>query len=239
MPRAARQALLGLTLLALLAGFVSLGVWQLDRRVWKLALIERVEQGLQAAPVSAPARADWPRIDRDQAYRRLRIEGRWLDGHEALVQAVTERGAGWWLLAPLQREDGSLVWINRGFVDEAHRHPEQRAAGDGPGTVTLTGLLRLSEPGGAFLRQNDPSAQRWYSRDVLALSAAAGLPLADTAPYFIDADAASSPGWPLGGLTIVRFHNSHLVYALTWFGMALLVIVAAAILVRHERRRLD
>lgn len=239
MPKAARQALLGLTLLALLAGFIGLGVWQLERRVWKLALIERVELGLQAEPVAAPARADWPAIDRDQAYRRLRIEGRWLEGHEALVQAVTERGAGWWLLAPLQREDGSTVWINRGFVDEAHRRAEQRAAGDGSGAVRLTGLLRLSEPGGAFLRKNDPAAGRWYSRDVVALSLAAGLPVDSTAPYFIDADAASSPDWPLGGLTILRFHNSHLVYALTWFGMALLVVVAAVILLRHERRRLD
>lgn len=239
MPRAARQALLALTLLALFAGFVSLGVWQLERRVWKLALIERVEQGLKAEPVPAPGRADWPSLDRDQAYRRLRIEGHWLPEHETLVQAVTERGAGWWLLVPLAREDGSLVWINRGFVDDAHRRPEQREPVAPETPLMLTGLLRLSEPGGAFLRKNDPAAGRWYSRDVAALSAAAGLPAADTAPYFIDADAASSPGWPVGGLTVVRFHNSHLVYALTWFGMALGVIAAAVLVLRHERRRLD
>jgi surfeit locus 1 family protein len=46
-----------------------------------------------------------------------------------------------------------------------------------------------------------------------------GLP--QLAPFFIDADR-SGDGWPRGGMTVVRFTNNHLVYALTWFGLALL-----------------
>ncbi len=38
----------------------------------------------------------------------------------------------------------------------------------------MTGLLRLSEPKGAFLRSNDPKDDRWYSRDVAAIAAARG-----------------------------------------------------------------
>jgi surfeit locus 1 family protein len=77
----------------------------------------------------------------------------------------------------------------------------------------------VSEPHGGFLRANQPPAGRWYSRDVDAIARARGLPQA--APYFIDADATpNSGGWPRGGLTVIRLRNSHLAYALTWFGLA-------------------
>ncbi|MCA3579738.1 MAG: SURF1 family protein, partial [Bradyrhizobium sp.] len=87
---------------------------------------------------------------------------------------------------------------------------------------SVTGLLRMSEPKGGFLRSNDPAAGRWYSRDVAAIAATRGL--SQVAPYFIDADATPNPGGtPLGGLTIVRFPNNHLIYALTWFALAFML----------------
>jgi surfeit locus 1 family protein len=84
----------------------------------------------------------------------------------------------------------------------------------------------MSEPGGAFLRSNDPANDRWFSRDVAAIAASKGL--ADVAPYFVDADATPVPGGlPIGGLTIVRFRNSHLVYALTWYALAMMSTAGA------------
>jgi surfeit locus 1 family protein len=94
----------------------------------------------------------------------------------------------------------------------------------------VTGLLRLTEPGGAFLLSIDAAANRWYSRDVAAIAAVQGV--APVAPYFIDADRIGD-GWPRGGMTMVRFPNNHLVYALTWFALAGLV---ASLLWRVARR---
>ncbi|MGH1560282.1 SURF1 family protein [Caulobacter segnis] len=102
----------------------------------------------------------------------------------------------------------------------------------------MIGLLRSSEPRGGFLRTNQPGQGRWYSRDVQAIAAAHHL--INTAPYFVDADAAPNPGgWPLGGLTVVRFPNSHLIYALTWFGLALLTSGAGFYVARDARRNRD
>jgi surfeit locus 1 family protein len=110
----------------------------------------------------------------------------------------------------------------------------------------VSGLLRISEPGGGFLRKNDPAGEHWYSRDVQAIAAARGLSHARVAPFFIDAeaDAAKGPGaqsrpgeeTPVGGLTVITFHNSHLVYALTWYALALMVAGAGVWLVRDERK---
>jgi surfeit locus 1 family protein len=103
------------------------------------------------------------------------------------------------------------------------------------GPVTVTGLLRITEPKGGFLRHNDPAAQRWYSRDVDAI--AAQLNLAQAAPYFIDADTAlDGPGQPRGGLTVVEFPNNHLVYCITWFALALMLAGGAWFVARDEWR---
>src|SRR5690606_36844343 len=98
------------------------------------------------------------------------------------------------------------------------------------------GLLRLSEPGGGFLRRNMPAENRWYSRDVAAIAAARGLD--DVAPFFVDAEpgaAAGADSWPRAGLTITRFSNNHLGYALTWFALALLVAWGGWRIARDER----
>ncbi len=95
---------------------LGLGTWQVERRTWKLDLIARVDARVHAPPVPAPSPADWPRVGPDDAYRHVRLSGTFLNDRETLVQAVTERGGGFWVLTPLRRPDGSLVLINRGFV---------------------------------------------------------------------------------------------------------------------------
>lgn len=217
-PSAARRiALLGLTGLLTLV-FAGLGLWQVERRSWKLDLIARVDARIHAPPAPAPGPEDWAGIAGDE-YRRVALEGRYLSGPETLVKAVTEKGPGFWVLAPFRSARGFTVLVNRGFVPEDRREPGERSDAAARGETHLIGLLRLSEPGGGFLRSNDPAGGRWYSRDVAAIAGAGGL--GEVAPYFVDADAASEPGpLPLGGLTVVSFRNTHLIYALTWFCLA-------------------
>jgi surfeit locus 1 family protein len=131
------------------------------------------------------------------------------------------------VLTPLVTDRGFTVLVNRGFVPTDRKSWARDAA-----AVTITGLLRISEPKGGFLRSNDPAAGRWYSRDVPAIAATRSL--GTVAPYFIDADASSGTGWPRGGLTVVAFPNNHLQYALTWFAMAALL---AGVSLRMALRR--
>ena len=240
--RGVAKVVLALIATLLIVLFAGLGTWQVQRLQWKRALIERVESRVRAAPVPAPGPADWPNVTRDSAeYRHVRLTGFFLYDYTTPVQAVTELGAGFWLLTPLCSADGSLVLVNRGFVAAAGaraRYPARSAAravcaaGPGsaaqPGAHTLTGLLRMNEPGGGFLRDNDPAGNRWFSRDVAGIGAARGL--GPVAPYFVDAargqEPAGAPERPVGGLTVVAFQNNHLVYAITWYALALMVAAA-------------
>ncbi|MEH3116321.1 MAG: SURF1 family protein [Methylorubrum populi] len=234
-----RRILLAAAGLALTGLFLGLGTWQVERRAWKRDLIDRVETRIHAEPVPAPGPEDWAGLTGPSAgYRRVRLAGRFAYDRATLVQALSERGAGFWVLVPLATDRGFTVLVNRGFVPTEARERADRAAGEPEGTVTVTGLLRPTEPGGGFLRRNDPAAGRWYSRDVAAIAAARGLDRAPAAvaPYFVDADATPNPGGlPVGGLTVVAFRNNHLVYALTWYALALMTTGALVYALRRPR----
>ncbi len=213
-----RRAIVTGLLLATITLLIGLGVWQIERRTWKLALIAQTERQLRAAPVAAPPPS--APIDADDAYKPVVATGRYRAGTDTYVQAVTDLGGGFWVLTPFDTDRGFTLLVNRGFV------PADQRGKVAPPTApqSIRGLLRLTEPGGGFLRSNDPAGDRWYSRDLAAIAEARHL--GRVAPYFIDASEPRT-GWPRGGMTVVRFRNSHLVYALTWFGLALLVAIMA------------
>lgn len=243
--------MLALAGIALFIVFCALGWWQVERRAWKLDLMQRVEQRLHAAPVPLPPAAEWSGVTAaSHEYLPVRATGHWLEGKTVFTQAATELGAGYWVLTPLQLYAGGQVLVNRGFIPTAQRAAWPAPPSDPPatGSAEVVGLLRMSEPKGGFLRDNDPAQQRWHSRDVTAIAQAQGLEQA--APFFIDAGipdarapqrgpeqtAASAGPWPRPGMTVVRFHNSHFVYAVTWFGLAAMVVAAAAYVARYELR---
>ena len=259
--RLVRRAVLLVVGIALFLGFVALGTWQVQRRAWKLDLIERVDQRVHAAPVALPPPGEWPRVSAEShEYLPVVASGHWLPGKTVLTQAVTALGAGFWVVSALQQDDGTQVLVNRGFIPQAQRAQWADTAADVSANAaqqprsTVQGLLRMTEPKGGFLRSNDPAQQRWFSRDVAAMAQALQLPRA--APFFIDAGlpapgtasltaeaaevagaaAAADGAWPRAGLTTIRFPNSHLVYAITWYGLALMVLAAGWFVARYARR---
>ncbi|WP_084636768.1 SURF1 family protein [Mesorhizobium sp. WSM3626] len=233
---ASRLVLVLLGLLGVLV-FVGLGIWQLERRIWKLDLIARVDQRIHAPIVDAPGPENWNGITAAGfEYGHVRLAGRYLGDANTLVQAVTELGGGYWVLTPMRTDRGFVVLVNRGFIPQERKAQFERERGRLTAPVVIDGLLRMSEPGGGFLRKNDATGNRWYSRDVAAIATARSL-TTNVAPYFVDAEASGIEGWPRGGLTVVTFRNSHLVYALTWFTLAAMLAIALARPMIGRRRR--
>lgn len=226
------------------SGFIALGTWQVKRLYWKLDLIERVSQRVTAPVVATPGPEKWPTITaKSDEYRHVTATGTYLYDLTTRVQATTELGGGFWLLTPLKLTDGPVILVNRGFVSTGTTEsPKFQGESE---MIQVNGLLRMTEPGGGFLRDNDPAANRWHSRDVAAIAKA--LKLTQVAPYFIDADASANPAdsnvlkttysEPVGGLTVISFHNNHLGYAFTWYTLALMVAAGGLWVGREERRR--
>lgn len=224
---------------------VGLGVWQLERRAWKEALMARVEAGLAGDPIKAPGPDTWASLDpRDIEYQPVAVRGIFDHGREIhVVHTLVEPkgpkgGIGYLVFTPFRSDAGWWVYVNRGFVPRENRDPETRQEGQIPGETTVAGLLRAPTSRSWFTPADDTAGNAWFSRDPALFAVAAGLPADAVAPYVIDArfDPELPGGLPQGGETIVAFPNNHLQYALTWFGLAAVLLgVFAAFAVKRMR----
>lgn len=226
-----------LTLIGL-AILLSLGKWQLDRRDWKLGLIQRIEARAHGQPVSlADAIAHWQR-EQDVEYYRVRLAGRFLHDHERHLYGLVGGEAGWKVVTPFETEGGQVLLVDRGFVPEPFRDPATRQTGQVAGRVELVALARAPGRPSAFTPDNQPTANRWFWRDVEGMKA--GLPpqiAARVLPFMAEAEKMDVPGgWPRAGGTLLTLPNRHLEYALTWFGLAGTLIAVFAAYAFHRLR---
>lgn len=205
---------------------MGLGIWQIERLHWKLALIAQVNSNLAAQPLT-PDRA--LAMGSEAQYRRVALMGHFDNKDEAYV-FTTGPGdqAVYHLLTPFRLADGRTLMVDRGYIPLALGDPGVRKAGELDGVQRLVGVWRTPDAPGPFTPAPDLKKRVWYARDVTAMAKAERIALA--APVIVEADAAPNPGgWPKGGQTVVRFRNQHLQYALTWFALAggLLIVYLA------------
>jgi surfeit locus 1 family protein len=208
---------------------ISLGVWQLDRKAWKEGLIAALEQRLSAAPVALPPSSEWPQLTAQQdEFLRVALTAEFLKDREALVYTggstlrEANSGPGYWVFAPARLPAGALVMVNRGFVPDGKRDPAARLEGQVTGPVTMIGVLRWPEKPGLFTPAGDPVHNIWFARDPAAMAAAMGI---GVAPFYVELESPEpSGGLPHAGRLRPNLPNNHLSYALTWFGLAAVLV---------------
>jgi len=238
------RGLLGPTLIALAAFLmlVGLGTWQLERKVWKEALIASLERKLDTAPAALPAPETWQNLDpvRDE-FRRVRFVAAFQHDQESLVYAVgsslrTEiSGPAYWAFTPARLSGGTIVVINRGAVPEGRQNPGTRAEGQVAGPIEITGVMRWPEQRSFFTPTDDPQRNLWFVRDHQAMAATKGF--GPVAPFYIEQEAPPVPGGlPRVGVVRRNLPNNHLQYAFIWFALAAALAVIFVLWVRARRR---
>jgi surfeit locus 1 family protein len=130
--------------------------------------------------------------------------------------------------------DGRILFVNRGFVPYDLKPADKRAAGEVAGEQTITGYLRapLNGKPSMMVPDNDVPKNIFYWKDLWVMASSTGIDRSRLVPFFVDVDASvENPGsWPRGGVTQFDLPNSHLQYAVTWYGLAaaLVAVVAGA-----------
>ncbi len=223
---------------AALTVLIGLGTWQMQRREWKFGLIERIQQRAHGEPVSLTLAKELWQTKHDVEYYRVLLVGHFLHDQERYLFTVEDGTPGWRVVTPLVTSGGDIVLVDRGFVPEALRDPATRKKGQIGGTVELIGLARAPARRAWFTPAGDPKRNQWFARDVGGM--AASLPDDEgtrVVPFLVEAEAENVPGgWPHGGVTRLTLPNRHLEYALTWYGLALSLIVVAIVLTRTRSR---
>jgi cytochrome oxidase assembly protein ShyY1 len=240
----------GIFSLAMLALCIGLGLWQLQRRAEKHALIAALTERLAGVPGALPQAPDWSALtpERDE-FRRIRFSATYQPRPDAMVyssgSAVRDdvTGPGTWAFLPATLASGETVVINTGFVQNTM---QDRAQQDRAVTrlittqpVTLTGYLRFPETAGSLTPAENTAKRLWFTRDHLAMARTLGWGEGGkpVAPFYIDLEApVPASGIPKPGPLTVRLKDNHLQYAVTWFGLAGVVLVAFAVWWRAQRR---
>jgi surfeit locus 1 family protein len=176
----------------------------------------------------------------DVEYVPVVLSGRYEHAYERHVFTTHAGQSGYNVYTPLVMADGEAVFVNRGFVPYDRKDPQTRAAGQVEGIVEVSGLARrgLTDKPSVIVPDNDPAANVFHWKDIRTMRETSGLPAdVPVLGVFVDADDAPNlGGLPVGGVTIVDLPNSHLQYAVTWFGLAaVLLVVTAAFLLRWRR----
>ena len=211
------------------AVLLSLGLWQLDRKAWKEGLIATIERRLSAPPVALPAPAAWPRLKAaEDEFLRVAMTAEFLNDREALVYTSGSSlregssGPGYWVFTPARLADGALVVVNRGFVPDGKQDPAARPDGEVAGPINMVGVLRWPEPPGMFTPAGDPTRNIWFSRDSNAIAAAKDV---SAAPFYLELESPDPPGGlPRTGRLHPTLPNNHFGYALTWLGLASVLV---------------
>ena len=236
----------GLFTLAMVAIFVGLGVWQLERRVEKHALIAALTERQAADPVPLPPASEWSKLTPQQdEFRRVHFSATYEGRSDAMVfssgSAVRDdiSGPGAWAFMPARLQGGETIVVNAGFVPNTmqDRALQDRAVSR---LVTglpadLTGYIRFPEKAGMLTPAASPAKRLWFTRDSLEMSRLLGW--GEVAPFYIDLERPVPPnGIPSPGPLHAHLKDDHMQYAITWLALAGAVVVAFFVWLRGKRR---
>ena len=237
-----RGGIFGATVFAFVgvAILIGLGVWQLDRKVWKENLIATTTARLAGAPVPLPPPARWPQLTAAaDEYTRVKFSAAFLPGESALVYTAGSafrpdvQGAGYWVLTPARLAGGGIVVVDRGFVPADRK---TAAAAAPVGVADIVGVMRWPDRPGLFTPAADVKTNTWYLRDSTAIATAKNW--SNAAPFYIEQETPVPPGGlPKPGKLVVALPDNHLQYAITWFGLAAGLAVVYGVWLSGRGRR--
>jgi surfeit locus 1 family protein len=216
-------AFLAFSVLAL-ALLVWLGAWQVQRLYWKEDLIGRLTAQAQSEPVPVSEVEARAAAGEDIEFMRATATGRFLHDSELFVFTTVDGEMGWKVVTPLETGE-TAVLVDRGFIPYDLKAPDTRPDSRPGGTVSITGVVRPRDSAPAiFVPDNDVDANIWHWWALPAMTEAAGVER--TAPFVLQAEPRpGDPTWPRASTPDpADIPNRHLGYAITWFGLAAMLL---------------
>ncbi len=221
--------------LVALAILIGLGLWQLERREEKHALLTEIAQRMIAPADSIEALL----VDESAApFRHATAQGTFEYGQEAYVFAPRSNDSGTHLgykvITPLRLTASAIVFVDRGWVPQEKRAPATRLKGQIDGPVTVRGQLKPCASPGLFTPEPSLIEHIWYTHDIVAMAAAFDMKPATT--LYLEA-STSAAGGPEPIADMPEIPDNHLQYALTWFALGIVLVIIYFVF-HHSRGRL-
>ncbi|MCI5049392.1 MAG: SURF1 family protein [Rickettsiales bacterium] len=210
-------------LLISLTGFVLmmvLGAWQVQRLMWKEALIAEIEHAVAQTPLSKIPPAD--QIEEKRFYS-VKLTGNYMAEHQLHIAArYFLSQLGYHILVPFKVTGDDPVLVNVGWIPAKQK--DSFTLELPKGKTTITAQIRTSNERNPFTPENQPEKNIWFGRDAVDMGTYIDL---DAQPFTLDLLGEQDFNQlPVPSKGIVNLRNDHLGYAITWFsvGFGILVI---------------
>ncbi|XP_076245707.1 surfeit locus protein 1 [Calliopsis andreniformis] len=212
-----------------------LGTWQIQRRKWKLNLIQNLFTRTTYEPIELPA--DMKELE-SKEYYPIKVKGRYLydkeftigprglilrgkpaDDKSSFISKSDSNQKGYCIVTPFKLSDQDLtILVNRGWFPADHKGFIKDPSNQIKDEVEIVGLLRLNEKRPTFFPKNSPKEDMWFYRDINAMAEKA-----ETSPIYIEKvyDKNSPQKYPIGGQTRIQLRNEHLTYIVTWYSLSI------------------
>jgi surfeit locus 1 family protein len=196
---------------------LALGTWQVHRLHWKEAILAQIARAEAAPPV--------PLSGNPGPFTKVSVTGRLRNDLAASYGAdvrdtPTGPQLGTYLIVPLERAHEPTLLVDRGWVPAKRTGP----INEPQGAVSIPGYIHPADRPGTFSARDDPTSRTFYTLDPATIGAALGLK--NVAPFILIALGPPPPEhYPEPATHLPRPPNNHFIYAVTWYGLALALVV--------------
>ncbi|MDB2414635.1 SURF1 family protein [Rickettsiales bacterium] len=202
---------------------LGLGSWQVQRLNQKEALIAKIEEKSSLPAVNMPGNIT--DLEKWQ-YRKIKLSGRFIHDKEVHLYTgpkVMHGRPGYNIFTPLLLKNGSFVWVDRGWVPSEVKEASARPSTLVKGDVDIIGMLHSSETPGSFTPENMVDKNMWFWIDIPSMSKNSSIKTPDYYVRLIRKTGDTT--FPVGGDVEIRHRNDHLQYAITWYSLAIILLV--------------
>jgi surfeit locus 1 family protein len=218
----------GLSTFAMLLVLIGLGTWQVYRLHWKEGVLAQIAVAEAAPPAPLPSDP--------QPYTKVSVSGHFRFDRVAEFGAEvrdTKAGPtmGFYQIVPLERDGAPPILVDRGWIPQKRESPLDDPAGG----VTVIGYVRPGDVAQWFSPTDDSAARQFYTLDPKVIGAALGVP--NAAPFALVALGPSAEGaYPAPAQNLPQPPNNHLSYVITWYGLAVALVVIFGVWARKALR---
>jgi surfeit locus 1 family protein len=223
-----------------IAVFIGLGTWQLFRLAEKQALLADIAQRTAAPPISLNEVLARREKGIDIEFVAIRARGAFDHKSERHKLASFDGSPGWEIITPFTSDDGIVALVDRGVVSDNLRNADKRPENASPADLTAIVRAHDSERG-FFDPENDVDGNIWYWWDVPAMLSSVTIPTdMKIVPFVLQALPGDDPKkFPRAPKPEAQLSNNHLQYAITWFSLAVVLLVISGLFIRKLVRGSD
>ena len=207
-----KKTLFNLFVIFFISVFCSLGTWQLYRLQWKLDLIDQINYGLNTEPIQYSKKIL-------NNYQRVIVEGKFNFGKQIYLYSLNENGKpGFDVVTPFLTSKNEYLLVNRGWIEKKDKSKKNINYFEGK---KITGIIKKIQKPNIFKPKNDLSENIWFSINLNDLKKFTGLNFNDYVIFL------QGKGYKLPKTKIISadLTNNHLKYALTWYSVALSILI--------------